>query len=86
MENTPTGCDSDLPAILLMFKHGAKSRSVFCLQRLAFDPSNIKISFTSQSSAQLNHVKTKLGEFACVHRLRFDDIIFVRHLSRLYKI
>ena len=42
MENTPTGCGSDLPTILRIFKNDRKSRSVNnFLQPLDLDPNRI---------------------------------------------
>jgi hypothetical protein len=43
MENTPTGCGSDLPTILRILKNDRKSRSVHnFLQPLDSDPNRIK--------------------------------------------
>ena len=43
MENTPTGCGSDLPTILRFLKNDWKSRSVNnFLQPLDLDPNRIK--------------------------------------------
>jgi hypothetical protein len=43
MENTPTGCGSDLPTILRILKNDSKSRSVnIFLQPLDLDPDRIK--------------------------------------------
>jgi hypothetical protein len=43
MENTPTGCGSDLPTILRILKNDRKSRSVDnFLQPLDLDPNRIK--------------------------------------------
>ena len=63
MENTPTGCADELPAILGTFKNDLKSRSVNnCVQWLDFYASNIKNVFTSQSSVQ-----TGIQSFLTVH-------------------
>ena len=46
MENTPTGCGSDLPTILIILKNDRKSRSVNnFLQPLDLDPNRIKDFF-----------------------------------------
>ena len=46
MENTPTGCGSDLPTILRILKNDRKSRSVNnSLQPLDLDPNIIKDCF-----------------------------------------
>jgi hypothetical protein len=46
IENTPTGCGSDLPTILRILKNDRKSRSVNnFLQPLDLDPNRIKYLF-----------------------------------------
>jgi len=53
MENTPMVCADDSPSILGNLKSDPKSRSANSfLQRLDFYPISIKVSCTSQSSAQ----------------------------------
>ena len=55
MENTPTGCGSDLPTILRILKNDRKSKSVHIFVRpLDLNPNRIKKLFTSQSSAQFS--------------------------------
>ena len=64
MENTPSGCGSDLLTILGISNNGLKSRSVYNFQRLDLDPNSRAHVFASLSSAQ-TVISKLLTPFSC---------------------